>query len=107
VSRVANWRVTQAGIAALLALCLVSFARAARTRIVVFGFAWFVIATLPMAIFEGRLFMRYGYFGYAGLSIAACGAVALIDEAIRNRRRVIGSERLLDGHPPGRSALAP
>ena len=42
------------------------------------------------AIFEGRLFMRYGYFGYAGLSIAACGAGALIGEAIGKRRHATG-----------------
>jgi hypothetical protein len=88
VSTIASWRVTQLGIAALLALCLVSLARArAWVSILGFGFAWFVIATLPVAIFEGRLFMRYGYFGYAGLSIAACGAGAQLGEAIRKWRR--------------------
>ena len=89
VSAIASWRLTQVGIVALLGLCLVSLARAARARarILGFGFAWFVIATLPAAIFEGRLFMRYGYFGYAGLSIAAGGAGALLVEAIRKRRR--------------------
>jgi hypothetical protein len=104
VSTIASWRVTQLGIVALLALCLISFARAGQARarpwpwpwpwILGFGFAWFVIATLPAAIFEGRLFMRYGYFGYAGLSIAAAGAGALIGGAIREWRYASGVDRV-------------
>jgi hypothetical protein len=94
VSTIAGWRVTQLGVAALLAWGLVSLARVARSRarILGFGFAWFVIATLPVAIFEGRLFMRYGYFGYAGLSIAGAGAGALLGEAIGKWRRARGAQ---------------
>jgi protein O-mannosyl-transferase len=43
-------------------------------RIVAFGFGWFLIATLPFAIFENRLFMRYSYLGHAGLALCA-GAI--------------------------------
>ena len=43
--------------------------------IVVFGLGWFFIATLPFAIFQGRLFMRYSYFGHAGLALCV-GALA-------------------------------
>jgi 4-hydroxybenzoate polyprenyltransferase len=53
---------------------VVVFSRAAKSdwlRIVAFGFAWFLIATLPVAVFNGRLFMRYSYFGHAGLAICA------------------------------------
>jgi len=105
VSTAANWRVSQAGVAVLLAMCLVSFARPGRTRIVAFGFAWFVIATLPAAIFEGRVFMRYGYFGYAGLSIAACAASAVVGEAIRNRRRATGAREGAEGQSAGAKLL--
>jgi hypothetical protein len=38
-------------------------------RLVAFGFAWFLIATLPFTIFEDRLFMRYSYLGHAGLAL--------------------------------------
>ena len=34
-------------------------------RITAFGLGWFLIATLPVTIFEGRLFLRYSYFGHA------------------------------------------
>jgi hypothetical protein len=101
VSAAANWRVIQVGGAVLMALCLVSFARAGRARIVAFGFAWFVIATLPSAIFAGRLFMRYGYFGYAGLSIAASAACALAGEALRNRLRAGGAPAAAEAQTAG------
>lgn len=35
-----------------------------------FGFVFFLIATSPFVLFQDRLFMRYGYFGHAGLSLA-------------------------------------
>lgn len=36
-----------------------------------FGIAIFALATAPYAILVDRLFMRYGYFGHAGLALAA------------------------------------
>ncbi len=62
---------------------LMVFSRAAKSdwvRIVTFGFAWFLIATVPVAAFDGRLFMRYSYFPHAGLAICAG---ALIRELAR------------------------
>jgi len=38
-------------------------------RTALFGMAFFVIACLPFVFFRDRLFMRYSYFGHAGLSI--------------------------------------
>jgi len=102
VRTAAGWPVTQAGMAALIAICMVSFAGlASRARLVAFGFAWFVIATLPAALFEGRLFMRYGYFGYAGLSIAAASVGGLVDEATRNWRRGPGASAAAEGRSAG------
>ncbi|HTB59685.1 MAG TPA: glycosyltransferase family 39 protein [Polyangia bacterium] len=102
VRTAASWPLMQAAMAALMAICLVSFPRlASRARLVAFGFAWFVIATLPAAIFEGRLFMRYGYFGYAGLSIAAAAAGALVGEATRDWRRRPGARAAAEGQSSG------
>ena len=52
------------------------FLKAQGLRLVAFGFAWFLIATLPFAIFENRLFMRYSYLGHAGLALCVAGLVA-------------------------------
>jgi hypothetical protein len=102
VRTAAGWPLMQVGMAALMAVCVVSFTRlASRARPGAFGFAWFVIATLPAAIFEGRLFMRYGYFGYAGLSIAAAAAGALVGEATRNWRRGLSSRAAAEGQSAG------
>lgn len=49
-------------------------------RLVAFGFAWFLIATLPFAIFDDRLFMRYSYLGHAGLALCVG---AMLKESIR------------------------
>lgn len=40
-------------------------------RLIAFGFAWFLITTLPFVIFQGRMFMRYSYLGHAGLALCA------------------------------------
>lgn len=40
-------------------------------RLIAFGFAWFLITTLPFTIFQGRMFMRYSYLGHAGLALCA------------------------------------
>jgi hypothetical protein len=39
-------------------------------RTLLFGFAFFLIATSPFVLLQDRLFMRYGYFGHVGLSLA-------------------------------------
>ncbi len=46
-----------------------TFLKTQDLRLAAFGFAWFLIATLPFTIFEGRLFMRYSYLGHAGLAL--------------------------------------
>ena len=59
-------------------ITLIAFSRFVKSegvRVVVFGVAWFFVSTLPFAVFEGRLFMRYSYFGHAGLALCA-GALA-------------------------------
>jgi hypothetical protein len=56
-------------IAEAAALLFPRFLKTQDLRLVVFGFGWFLIATLPFAIFEDRLFMRYGYMGNAGLAL--------------------------------------
>lgn len=33
-----------------------------------FGLGWFAAATAPFVLFENRLYMRYSYFGHAGLA---------------------------------------
>ena len=45
--------------------------------------------------------MRYGYFGYAGLSIAAAAAGALVGEATRNWRREPGAREPAEGRSGG------
>jgi hypothetical protein len=65
------------GVLVVIELALLLFQRRLKSetlRIVMFGFAWFLITTLPFAIFQGRLFMRYSYLGHAGLALCA-GAV--------------------------------
>jgi hypothetical protein len=85
VRDLADMRLVQMLLAfSILAEIAVAFLRRATKsdclRIVAFGFAWFLIATFPVAIFSGRLFMRYSYFGHAGLAV--CGG-ALIREFAR------------------------
>jgi len=60
-------------------------------RLVAFGFAWFLIATLPFTIFEDRLFMRYSYLGHAGLALCV-GAM------LRSTIRFFGSHHPV-AHP--------
>jgi hypothetical protein len=45
-----------------------------RPGTVAFGLWWFVLGMSPFVIFADRLFMRYAYFGHAGLAIAVAGA---------------------------------
>lgn len=69
------WLVKAPAAATILAdTAVVVFCRSAKSdwlRIVAFGVALFLIATLPFVAFEGRLFMRYSYFGHAGLALCA------------------------------------
>lgn len=41
---------------------------------VAFGLWWFVLGMSPFVIVADRLFMRYAYFGHAGLAVALAGA---------------------------------
>lgn len=56
-------------------------------RVFAFGFVFFLIATVPFVLFEDRLFMRYSYFGHAGLAL--CAAV-LWKEVARGVAYLIG-----------------
>src|SRR5258708_17275020 len=40
-------------------------------RVAAFGLAWFLAGTSPFAVLAHRLFIRYTYFGHAGLAIVA------------------------------------
>ena len=73
--------------------------RGNRVRIATFGCTWWLLATLPVAPFQRRLFMRYAYFGHAGLAIAVSATGALLTELARQRwvRRRASPE----GQPPG------
>jgi hypothetical protein len=66
-------------VAAAAALMVAARWRPARVgqsgRAAAFGLAWFLAGTSPFAVLADRLFIRYTYFGHAGLAIAA-GAVA-------------------------------
>jgi len=42
-------------------------------RVTAFGLAWFLAGTSPFVVLAERLFIRYTYFGHAGLAIAAGG----------------------------------
>lgn len=54
-------------------------------RVAAFGVAWFFAATAPYAILAHRLFIRYSYFGHAGLALAVGGAVAAVHERLAER----------------------
>ena len=69
---------------AVIALFLVLYPRVGgrysqSARVLIFGFLLFLAGAAPYLILESRLFMRYGYFGHAGLAIA--GAVVLRETA--------------------------
>jgi protein O-mannosyl-transferase len=70
-------------------IAILSFPRFLKSqglRVVVFGFAWFLITTLPFTIFADRLFMRYGYLGHAGLALCVGGLVESIVRWFSTRR---------------------
>ena len=84
---------------ALLAATVVALWRAPRLpaapplRAAAFGFAWFVAGALPFLFFADRLFMRYGYFAHAGLSIAAAAGGAAAWHSLRVAARSLGRRR--------------
>jgi hypothetical protein len=55
-------------------------------RVAVFGVAWFFVATAPYAVLAHRLFIRYTYFGHAGLALAVGGATAAAVESVQVQR---------------------
>lgn len=65
------------------------FLKSQGLRVVVFGFAWFLITTLPFTIFADRLFMRYGYLGHAGLALCVGGLVESIVRRFSTRRAAL------------------
>jgi hypothetical protein len=65
------------------------FLKSQGLRVVVFGFAWFLIATLPFTIFADRLFMRYSYLGHAGLALCVGGLVEGMVGWFSTRRRAL------------------
>jgi hypothetical protein len=52
-------------------------------RVAAFGLLWFFAGTAPFVVLADRLFMRYSYFGHAGLAIAAGAAAAAVAQWIR------------------------
>lgn len=57
------------------------------SRVLMLGFLFFMIASAPYIILESRLFMRYGYFGHAGLAVAAGAIVRQVTAPIWARMR--------------------
>jgi hypothetical protein len=54
-------------------------------RALALGFVWFLAGTAPFVFFADRLFLRYAYFGSAGLSLLVLAAPAAAAEALRLR----------------------
>jgi len=59
-------------------------AHADLVRVVVFGFAFFLLSMAPYAILQERLFLRYSYVGHVGLAIALSAAFALVLHGARS-----------------------
>jgi hypothetical protein len=55
-------------------------------RVTAFGLAWFLAGTSPFAVLADRLFIRYSYFGHAGLAVAAGGIASAAVQWIRAGR---------------------
>lgn len=80
------------GVLTLSEIAILLFSRFLKSqglRVVVFGFAWFLITTLPFATFEDRLFMRYGYLGHAGLALCVGGLVESVVRLFSTRRAAL------------------
>ena len=58
----------------------------ANARVVAFGLTWFFAGTAPFVVLAGRLFIRYTYFGHAGLSVAIGGLASVAAHWLRGRR---------------------
>jgi hypothetical protein len=52
-------------------------------RAAAFGFGWFLAGMAPFVILRDRLFMRYTYFGHAGLAIAAGALLVALSGRLR------------------------
>ena len=59
----------------------------AAARLPAFGFAWFIIGISPYIVLDSRLFMRYGYFGHAGLAICCTVVINEIMKTASSARR--------------------
>ena len=55
-------------------------------RAAAFGLAWFFAGTAPFVVLADRLFIRYSYFGHAGLAIAVGGLASAAAQWIRAGR---------------------
>jgi len=83
--------VAMAGLAAVDVVLLVA-ARSrpqlvgANARVVAFGLTWFFAGTAPFVVLADRLFIRYTYFGHAGLAVAIGGLAAVAAHWLRGRR---------------------
>jgi hypothetical protein len=62
-------------------------------RVIIFGLVFFLIAEAPYTVLAGRQFMRYAYFGHAGLAVSAAAAIEGIVAAIRRRAGTRASRR--------------
>ena len=56
-------------------------------RVAAFGFAWFLAAVAPFAAVADRLFMRYSYFGHAGVATAVGGLALAAQRPLAARLR--------------------
>jgi hypothetical protein len=52
-------------------------------RAAAFGFGWFLLGMAPFVILRDRLFMRYTYFGHAGLAIAVAALLLALSRRAR------------------------
>ena len=55
-------------------------------RVVAFGLTWFFAGTAPFVVLADRLFIRYTYFGHAGLAIAVGALASAAAQWIRSAR---------------------
>jgi hypothetical protein len=55
-------------------------------RALALGFAWFLAGTAPFVVFADRLFLRYAYFGSAGLALTVLAVPAAAAEWWRVRQ---------------------
>jgi len=52
-------------------------------RAAAFGFGWFLLGMAPFVVLRDRLFMRYTYFGHAGLAIAVTALLLALSRRAR------------------------